>query len=84
MLMIQNSNSRTILPLSTITGSTFKTVIVKTPAFKSLGPLIVSCPHAGRIYPFEFVSSAKVEIDELRGLGTLRRIKLFVPSSKLV
>lgn len=38
------------------------------PKTRPQSPLVISCPHAGRIYPAEFVTDSAVDLAALRGL----------------
>jgi N-formylglutamate amidohydrolase len=58
-----------ILPLTSLHPNTFSSVETLRPP-KHAGPslVVLSCPHAGRIYPAEFIAASIANITDLRGL----------------
>ena len=58
-----------ILPLMSLQPSTFSAVETLHPP-DHVGPssVVLSCPHAGRIYPAEFIAASIADITDLRGL----------------
>ena len=58
-----------ILPLISLQPSTFSAVeMLHPPVHAGSSSVVLSCPHAGRIYPAEFIAASIADITDLRGL----------------
>ena len=58
-----------ILPLMSLQPPTFSAVeTLHPPDHARPNSVILSCPHAGRIYPAEFIAASIADITDLRGL----------------
>jgi N-formylglutamate amidohydrolase len=58
-----------ILPLISLQPTTFSAVeTLSPPDHAGSSAVILSCPHAGRIYPAEFIAASIADITDLRGL----------------
>ncbi len=58
-----------ILPLASLQPSAFSAVETLHPTdYPGQSSVILSCPHAGRIYPAEFIAASIADIADLRGL----------------
>ena len=58
-----------ILPLMSLQPATFNAVeTLYSPDHAVSSSVVLSCPHAGRIYPTEFIAASIADITDLRGL----------------
>ena len=58
-----------ILPLSALQPTIFSTVeTLRLSNRPPMSAVVLSCPHAGRIYPAEFITASIADITDLRGL----------------
>ena len=58
-----------ILPLSALQPPIFSTVeTLRLSNQPPMSAVVLSCPHAGRIYPAEFITASIADITDLRGL----------------
>ena len=58
-----------ILPLMSLQPATFSAVeTLHPPDHTRPSSVVLSCPHAGRIYPAEFIAASIADIADLRGL----------------
>jgi N-formylglutamate deformylase len=57
-----------ICGLDEVGAAPFLPVRIARPAVKQQSPVIISCPHSGRIYPAEFLATCAVDLADLRGL----------------
>ena len=58
-----------ILPLASLQPATFSAVeTLHPPNHARPSSVVLSCPHAGRIYPAEFIAASIANIADLRGL----------------
>ena len=58
-----------ILPLMSLQPATFSAVeTLHPPDHAGPSSVVLSCPHAGRIYPAEFIAASIADITDLRGL----------------
>ena len=58
-----------ILPLASLKPSAFSAVDTLHPLdYARPSSVVLSCPHAGRIYPAEFIAASIADIADLRGL----------------
>jgi N-formylglutamate amidohydrolase len=58
-----------ILPLSALQPAIFSTVeTLRLSGRRPPNAVVLSCPHAGRIYPAEFITASIADITDLRGL----------------
>ena len=69
----KNSSHRSfgpvILPLSDLQPNIFSTVeTLRSSNQRAPSAVVLSCPHAGRIYPAEFINASIADITDLRGL----------------
>ena len=68
-----NTNSASfgpiILPLTSLQPATFSAVeTLHPPDHAGASSVVLSCPHAGRVYPAEFIAASIADITDLRGL----------------
>ncbi len=58
-----------ILPLISLQPAVFSAVeTLRPPDHARASSVVLSCPHAGRIYPAEFIAASIADITDLRGL----------------
>ena len=57
-----------VVPAETLNNPGYSSLTVLHGITRVLAPVVASCPHAGRIYPAEFIAASIADITDLRGL----------------